>query len=197
VREHVWQNIEGCARGGIPEFYKVIVDRFPFGSHFVEVGALFGASTSAMLVHIINSGKEMKLDVIDKWDGSVYPSASKDKRFTGWRKKYGDDWFPRFEKNMRSHGMFKMLTPYKMTSEEGSKLYQDESLDFVFLDADHNYPMIKLDVGLWWKKIKSGGILSGHDWRNPGKENGVKRALKEQFGSFHTLENCWWVQKDE
>jgi predicted O-methyltransferase YrrM len=42
--------------------------------------------------------------------------------------------------------------------------FDDNSLDLVFIDADHTYDQFCLDLNAWWPKVKNyGGILSGHD----------------------------------
>jgi hypothetical protein len=51
----------------------------------------------------------------------------------------------------------------QMPSLEAAKGFEDNSLDFVYLDARHDYPSVKADIAAWWPKLKSGGILSGHD----------------------------------
>lgn len=38
------------------------------------------------------------------------------------------------------------------------------SLDFVYIDADHSYNSVRDDISCWWPRVKSGGILAGHDW---------------------------------
>jgi len=68
------------------------------------------------------------------------------------------------------------------TSIEACKRFKDESLDYVYLDADHSYMAVKKDLESWFKKIKVGGILSGHDYLD-GKisagDFGVKSAVDE------------------
>jgi predicted O-methyltransferase YrrM len=49
----------------------------------------------------------------------------------------------------------------KMKSMEAVKLYEDESLDFVFIDASHEYEDVKDDITHWMLKVKDGGIISG------------------------------------
>ncbi len=85
-------------------------------------------------------------------------------------------------------------------SNHGARLFQDESLDFIFLDANHTYVAVKEDLELWWPKLKVGGIMAGDDYatRHPG----VPRAVDEFFmkkGKLVTLDKkqprFWWIQK--
>lgn len=52
----------------------------------------------------------------------------------------------------------------RMTSNEASKLFNDESLDFVYIDANHSYDGVMYDLELWYPKVKNGGLISGHDF---------------------------------
>lgn len=53
----------------------------------------------------------------------------------------------------------------RKTSMQALDDFQDESLDFVYLDGDHSFKSVVLDICGWIKKIKVGGIISGHDYR--------------------------------
>jgi hypothetical protein len=52
----------------------------------------------------------------------------------------------------------------KKTSMEAVKDFEDESLDFVFIDANHAFEWVMPDIIEWSKKVKKGGIVSGHDY---------------------------------
>lgn len=47
----------------------------------------------------------------------------------------------------------------------------DESYDFIYLDGDHSYDGVKAEIPLYWKKVKTGGVLAGHDYCNWGEKN--------------------------
>ncbi|CAJ1954911.1 unnamed protein product [Cylindrotheca closterium] len=47
--------------------------------------------------------------------------------------------------------------------------YPDGYFDFVYLDASHTYDAVRAELPLWWKKVRSGGIISGHDYCNYGE----------------------------
>ena len=52
----------------------------------------------------------------------------------------------------------------KKTSIDASKDFENNSLDAVYIDAEHDYDSILSDVQTWKNKIKNGGVLCGHDW---------------------------------
>lgn len=49
-------------------------------------------------------------------------------------------------------------------SVEGAKEIRDESLDFVYIDANHSYPYVVADIAAWLPKVRKGGVLAGHDY---------------------------------
>jgi hypothetical protein len=54
----------------------------------------------------------------------------------------------------------------RASSEIAANMFQDESLDFIFIDANHAYDFVVNDINLWFSKLKKGGIFSGHDYIN-------------------------------
>ncbi len=69
-------------------------------------------------------------------------------------------------------------------SLEASKMFLNRSLDFVYIDAAHDYESVRKDLMAWEPKVKNGGILCGHDFVEDGVhpgcgEFGVKRAVIE------------------
>ena len=65
----------------------------------------------------------------------------------------------------------------KKFSIDAVKDFNDNSLDFVFIDANHDYKWVKEDIELWSKKVKKGGIVSGHDYSEYHFE--VRKAVDE------------------
>lgn len=61
------------------------------------------------------------------------------------------------------------LAPYRATVIKGfsvdvAKQFADESLDFVYIDGNHEYQQTVNDIAEWQKKVKVGGIVAGHDY---------------------------------
>jgi predicted O-methyltransferase YrrM len=79
-----------------------------------------------------------------------------------------------------------------MTTNEAVKLFDDESLDAVFIDADHSYEAVKLDIQNWMPKVRRGGILAGHDYVPSWP--GVVRAVDELLPDAKRLDYCWVKQ---
>lgn len=60
--------------------------------------------------------------------------------------------------------------------------FEDNYFDFVYIDADHSYEGCKNDLNQWWPKVKTGGIISGHDYFEvtaPAYKFGVIEAVNE------------------
>lgn len=49
-------------------------------------------------------------------------------------------------------------------SNELYDLFEDESLDFVYIDGNHKYDFVVEDINLWYPKVKRGGLVMGHDY---------------------------------
>lgn len=66
--------------------------------------------------------------------------------------------------------------PLKLPSLVAARLFDIGSLDFVYIDGDHAYEAVAADIGAYWPKLRSGGILAGHDYQLSGD---VGRAVDE------------------
>jgi len=81
------------------------------------------------------------------------------------------------------------------------KRFKDESLDFVYIDADHRYEFVKEDIRIWHEKVKIGGVMGGHDYgpHQPGvpqavDEWGKKKKIKIAT-FFAESKNQDWMYK--
>ena len=82
----------------------------------------------------------------------------------------------------------------KIGSIDCSKEVEDNSIDLVYIDGNHQYEAILEDIKEWFPKIKTGGFLSGHDYwtartRNAIRDNGFNRVDK----SFS--DHSWIIRK--
>jgi hypothetical protein len=73
---------------------------------------------------------------------------------------------------------------WRTTSVEAAARLEPRSLDFVYIDARHDYRSVKEDLGHWYDKVRPGGVLAGHDYLDgtrPQGKYGVKSAVDEFF----------------
>jgi hypothetical protein len=77
----------------------------------------------------------------------------------------------------------------RTTSLEAVTEFEDESLDWVYLDADHSYLAMRAELEAWYPKLRGGAMFAGHDFVD-GKlaegDFGVKSAV-EEFARTHGL----------
>mgnify|MGYP003646814285 FL=1 len=86
---------------------------------------------------------------------------------------------------------FNNVVLYEDYSFEVVKQFKDKTLDFVYIDGDHKYDSVKRDIKLFLPKLKSTGIIAGHDYTLPCVE--VKKAVDEILGKpdFVTKDGSW------
>jgi hypothetical protein len=63
-------------------------------------------------------------------------------------------------------------------SVEAAADYEDASIDFVWIDGNHDYEAVIDDINSWLPKLKPGAWMGGHDYNHPGHP-GVKQACDE------------------
>jgi predicted O-methyltransferase YrrM len=182
--DHFYQYIHGWF--DFQTLYTKMVEDHSTNSHFVEVGAFYGKSAAYMAVEIANSGKNIKFDVVDTWRGSP---EHQENAWDYQPEMVDDTAFETFKQNLKpAEGYY---NPVKLPSTEAAKLYEDNSLDFVFIDAAHEYESVKSDIEAWYPKVKSGGFIGGHDYV-PG-QYGVYRAVDERFDKDFELHGVSWL----
>jgi hypothetical protein len=136
---------------------KVLLNRLPPQNKnikILEVGSWIGNGSTIILGEFAKERDGM-LYCVDTWTGS---SVEKSQSMSQSHDIYGT-----FEYNIKSSGLGKHVTPLRMTSFEASEIIKDNFFDFIFIDGDHTYEIVKQDILNFSKKLKSNGILCGHD----------------------------------
>ena len=189
--EHFYDKIHGWFT--FPNLYSQIVDNYPDGSHFVEIGVWKGKSAAFMATEIFNSKKQIKFDCIDTWEGSeehINPNAP---TFEPELLNDKDYLYNTFLNNISP--VKDIITPIRKFSLDAVTLYKDNSLDFIFIDAAHDYDNVLADIKAWYPKCKKEtGVISGHDY-SWGPE--VKKDVHAFFDPLNLKiqenEGCWVV----
>lgn len=85
---------------------------------------------------------------------------------------------------MKRHG--KKAVFMKGKSVEIAPKIENNSLDFIYLDSDHSYDGVRADLLAWFHKVKTGGVIAGHDYLS--RQYGVHRAVNEfAAGSYEVF----------
>ncbi|MCS7092137.1 MAG: class I SAM-dependent methyltransferase [Patescibacteria group bacterium] len=150
--------IPDCSRDDLPGFFKAMgfktgaeigVYKGEFSKKFCEAGFTFFA--------------------IDPWK---YDKDYKDRHSQEKLDSF-------YEHTKRILSPFKNCTIIRKTSMEAVCDFEDESLDFVYIDANHQLKYVIEDIVEWSKKVKKGGVISGHDYiyTNPKTPAGICHVI--------------------
>lgn len=140
-----------------------------------KVGAEIGVEAGLYSEVICKAVPNVQLFCIDSW-----------LQYEGYR-----TYVPQSRVDQFYQDAVKRLQPYNVVfmknySADACKQFKDDSLDFVFLDGNHTYDYVLEDITIWTKKVKKGGIVSGHDYikRAPPSTHDVIGAV-----NFYTKEH--------
>lgn len=73
-----------------------------------------------------------------------------------------DGFLEQVKQRMEPYPNYRILRAFSM---DAVGEFEDGSLDFVYIDGNHTLPFVMRDILEWGKKVRTGGIISGHDYR--------------------------------
>jgi hypothetical protein len=167
-----------------------------FAERNLNLGAEIGVASGEYSKILCEANPKLILYCIDNW---------------GRRKGFGDG----MRGVWRYRTAQKILAPYNTTlirknSMDALPDFGNLSLDFVYIDANHNSNYVKQDIEGWWKKIRVGGILAGHDFSvDPIYKTDIKDVIEKYVDENNLIINLtdwgndendlchlsWWVEK--
>lgn len=77
-----------------------------------------------------------------------------------------DEFLRRAKERLGPFDNYKIVRKFSM---EAVQEFRDGELDFVYIDGNHVLPYVINDIIEWSKKVRVGGIVSGHDYRESSK----------------------------
>lgn len=121
---------------------------------------------------LTDANPNLKLFCVDPW----IPEAYEPNTYVNEKPEYFNACYEETKKRLEGTN----CTLVRKTSADALNDFEDNSLDFVYIDANHDFPNFTFDLHYWLKKIKPGGIMSGHDFAyfSYSKFNHVKRCLQ-------------------
>ena len=91
------------------------------------------------------------------------------------------------------------IYPLRGESVQLSRAFRDNSLSYVYIDAQHHYEAVRDDAKAWLPKVKRGGIYAGHDHHMSGVAKAVKEVLSDAgYKVYETWEEearTWYTMK--
>jgi hypothetical protein len=167
------------------------VQRFPDGSRFVEVGTYLGRSLCSLGDVVERSGKRITVIGVDTCRGSG-PEGWRGKDYHAEVVQQGGGTFAgALHKNLLDCGFGDKIQLIISDSVSAARLFSDASLDWVHLDARHDYASVKADIEAWLPKVKKDGWLSGDDY-DEQKWPEVVKAVDDLLPGAELWSNQQW-----
>ena len=190
--EHFYEDIQGWFT--YPELYTEAVSVFPAGSKFVEVGTWLGTSAAYMAVEIVNSQKDIQFYCVDLWTGSAEHSPAAAEEFANYIAVHTPDnkFYNEFIKNIEPVKQY--ILPIRKPTCKAAEDFEDNSVDFIFIDGSHDYESVKLDINAWYPKLKPTGIFAGHDINFAGVKQAVDEFCLAKKLTLDYQEGCWIIR---
>lgn len=112
---------------------------------------------------------------------------------------YGDideaKMFRNFMKAQERLRPFENVEFIKKYSKEAVQLFEDCELDYVYIDANHSFGYVLEDIVAWSYKVRSGGIISGHDYSLVGVRDAVNMLAPPEWYLLNDNETWYWVRQ--
>lgn len=134
----------GRWKGGLATLFKEL--NFNIG---VEIGVASGNFSQTLC----DENPNLKLYCIDAW--TAYPG------YPDYKEQKQLDEFKEKAVSRLSGRNCEIIQAWSL---DAVKNFKDESLDFVFIDGNHDFQNVTNDIAEWSKKVRRGGIISGHDY---------------------------------
>lgn len=170
--------------------FGVWLDEHALNGSGAEIGCAWGEFASQML-STWKHGKTYYM--VDSWR-----RLPKDEYLENQDSNDYNSWYERCKKIAEEDNRVVLI---RMKSVDASKCFKDESLDWVYIDAAHDFKNVTDDLNAWYHKVKLEGLIAGHDFMNQvlgniDVENAVTAFSKEHGLTFKVTPcTSWWIVK--
>lgn len=152
------------------------------GGKAIEIGGWKGRST--YVIASVCKEKGATLYELDTFAGVEDPKSRKNEQdnLNGYYEAFTN---PDFINIMKGYLEGLPVTYLKGDSKETIKEIPDRSCDYCFIDGNHDSPAVDEDIKNCLKKVKIGGLVTGHDHGNP--DTTVREAVDRIFGTDYKV----------
>ena len=139
--------------------------------HGFETGIEVGVKRGQFSKHMLDNWKSCKTyHLVDLW---AHQENYKD--FANVQNDVHENFYQATVENTK---LYQNITKYhRMYSTEAAKKFEKESIDFIYIDARHDYCGVMEDIELYWPILKPGGIIAGHDYNDNSEIRGQDWGL--------------------
>jgi hypothetical protein len=184
--KHFYEKIQGWFE--YQDLYSQIVKDMPDNFKFAEIGVWKGRSFSYFVVEAINSGKKFSAYAIDTFEGSsehqkgqwCYDPITDNK----------DELFNHFLTNMEP--IKDKIKIIRGRSADVATTFQDNYLDCIFIDGEHDYDAVLTDLNAYFPKVKKNSPIYGHDYNWSTVEKAVNEFSKLNNLKVQQVSNSSW-----
>lgn len=175
-----WQDIPGWFNWR--EGQEEAAAHFGDGDRFIEVGCYLGRSICSLADVVAGRGLEVDIVGVDTALGSG-PEGKRNTNAHGHAVQHGGGTMAGLlHRNVLACGFADQVQLIISDSVRASRLFTDESVAWVHLDARHDYVSVCEDIDAWRPKVRRGGWLTGDDydqWQWPGVVRAVSERLED------------------
>lgn len=151
---------------------ETLLQRLPKNAIIAEIGVDKGAFSEK----IIQITKPKELNLIDMWGGKRYHNGLK----------------LEIENKFSDEIGRKQVKIYQGASVEKATEFENNYFDWIYIDTDHSYSTTFQELNAYSKKVKTGGLIGGHDFIIGNWNGGVRFGVIEAVYKF-CVENNWEI----
>lgn len=164
-----------------------LASRVPEHGVIVELGSCWGRSACYLAAGLQEVGRQAQIYCVDLWELGV----DTPKRY------HRPDAFKKFQNNLEKLQLWSYIHPIKADTAATAKAWTTP-IDLLFIDAGHKYDEVLADYRAWAPKVKPGGVIAFHDYRE--KHPGVTLCIDEDVipsgeWEFLALHNRLWTAR--
>lgn len=172
--------ISGTKRSELPEFFKQLG---------FKKGVEIGVSWAQNIIGYCEAGLEIY--GIDPWRDSEDNIYRKIISIEGKYAKTIDHVYKFAVERTKKYPNCKLI---RKTSMEALTDFPKRSLDFVYIDGNHGFGYVAMDLMKWVDRIKKGGIIAGHDYFDTQNNRTYRQVgyIIDAFAKTYDFNN-WYI----
>lgn len=156
-----------------------------------SIGAEIGVWTGKFTRQVLKIVQPTQYHLIDPW---AFMSQYPHRWYGGSRARSQPDMDEIFNTIKQEFGPLPCISIHRTTSTKAAKCFANEYFDWVYIDGDHSFKIVKEDIRKYLPLVKPGGILCGDDWCLDSVRRAVMELLRADY-KVHNQSHQWWIKK--